>query len=97
VFDGQNLTGPTTVVVVDGLISGVQAPADAEVVDGAGGTLLPGLFDTHAHVGDVSHLKDAAEWGVTTMLDMAARKFDATMALRDLPGMTSPRTAGRPA
>jgi hypothetical protein len=27
------------------------APADAAVVDGGGGTLLPGLFDGHAHLG----------------------------------------------
>jgi hypothetical protein len=29
-----------------------QPPADAFVVDGSGGTLVPGLFDAHSHLGD---------------------------------------------
>jgi hypothetical protein len=29
-----------------------QPPADAFVVDGGGGTLVPGLFDAHSHLGD---------------------------------------------
>jgi imidazolonepropionase-like amidohydrolase len=36
----------------------------------AGGTLLPGLIDTHVHVDKVSQLEASASWGVTTMLDM---------------------------
>jgi imidazolonepropionase-like amidohydrolase len=32
-------------------VGSAVAPADAAVVDGGGGTLLPGLFDSHAHLG----------------------------------------------
>jgi imidazolonepropionase-like amidohydrolase len=97
VFDGGRLGDPTTVVLEDGLISGRGAPDGADLVDGDGGTLLPGLIDTHAHVSEQSQLEALASWGVTTVLDMGAPKFDATMALRDLPGLPSLRTAGRPA
>ncbi len=54
VFDSVAATvGPATDVVVFGQrIAGTRAgppPADAVVIDGAGGTLLPGLCDVHAH------------------------------------------------
>lgn len=54
VFDGDRVLDQTT-VVVDGshIVSvGGAVPAGAEVVDGRGGTLLPGLFDAHVHSGD---------------------------------------------
>jgi hypothetical protein len=46
---------PTNVGVFRDLIVHVGSeppPADAFVVDGGGGTLLPGLFDAHSHLGD---------------------------------------------
>ncbi len=54
VFDAAAGTvGPATNVVVFGQrIAGTRTgapPADAVVIDGAGGTLLPGLCDVHAH------------------------------------------------
>lgn len=97
VFDGKQLGHPTSVVLVDGLISAGPAPDGAELVDGLGGALLPGFIDTHVHAHSEAHLRAAADWGVTTMLDMGARKFDATMALRDRPGLPTLKTAGRPA
>ncbi len=73
VFDGTRLTGADTVVVERGLISavgaGVPVPAGATVHDGQGGTLLPGLIDAHAHT-DLAAARDAARFGVTTLLDM---------------------------
>lgn len=96
-FDGTALSAPTTVVLADGLIAAGPAPHDATVVDGAGGTLLPGLIDTHAHVSDEAHLRACAANGVTTVLDMAAPHFAATMALKHRPGLPSLLSAGRPA
>ncbi len=46
---------PTNVVVYRERIASVRKdapPAGARVVDGGGGTLLPGLFDGHAHASD---------------------------------------------
>lgn len=49
VFDGTTVLDADSVLVRDGVIvdvgSGLQPPADAELVDGEAGTLLPGLID----------------------------------------------------
>jgi len=53
VFDGSRFLAPGTRVLVErGRIGAVGAdvtPGDADVVDLAGGTLLPGFIDAHAH------------------------------------------------
>lgn len=55
-YDGTSSTlVPDPTVVLDGgtivaIGTGVEAPPDAEVVDLAGATLLPGLVDTHVHL-----------------------------------------------
>lgn len=97
VFDGHRASGPTTLLVENGVIRTGPVPAGAEVVDGTGCTLLPGLIDTHVHVSERRHLEAAARWGVTTLLDMGAPRLQETLALRDLPGLPTVRTAGRPA
>ncbi|WP_329060082.1 amidohydrolase family protein [Amycolatopsis sp. NBC_01480] len=73
VFDGSRLTEPVDVVVeggVIGSIGGGQAH-DAEVVDGAGATLLPGLIDAHTHA-DEAALRQALTFGVTIEFDLAS-------------------------
>jgi imidazolonepropionase-like amidohydrolase len=78
VFDGDELLGPTSVLVEDGLITRVAeriAPPspEIEVVHGVGLTLLPGFVDAHTHVfGSVENLRLALAFGVTTELDMFA-------------------------
>ena len=47
-----------------------DVPAGAEVIDAHGKTLLPGLWDMHAHVGDNDGLLNLAA-GVTTVRDLA--------------------------
>ena len=60
----------TTVVVGDDLIEAagpsdsVAAPADGEVIDGSGMTLLPGLIDCHDHLGWFGY-ELADWWGLT--------------------------------
>jgi hypothetical protein len=55
VFVGTRMTRRTTLLVRDGLIRGVggdiAVPSSAQVIDGTGKTLLPGLFDAHTHLG----------------------------------------------
>ena len=53
---------------------------DAEVVNARGKTLLPGLWDMHAHVGDNDGLLNLAA-GVTTVRDLA-NDTDSLMARR---------------
>jgi len=71
VFDGEQLLDASTVVVRDGKVSalGGAMPADLQVLDAKGGTLLPGLIDSHVHT-DIHGLKDALKFGVTTELEM---------------------------
>jgi imidazolonepropionase-like amidohydrolase len=47
----------------------VATPAGADVINAAGKTLLPGLWDMHAHVGDNDGLLNLAA-GVTTVRDL---------------------------
>lgn len=72
-FDGEEILEGATVLIRHGLIEAVgpdvQVPADAEIVDGTGKTLLPGLIDSHTHVYG-NALSDAVRFGVTTEIDM---------------------------
>lgn len=71
-FDGHNVIPDSSILVQDGIIAAVNAgtpPTNAEILDGTGKTLLPGLIDAHTHVFG-SALKEALIFGVTTELDM---------------------------
>jgi imidazolonepropionase-like amidohydrolase len=62
-------------VVIDGAhirSVGDAAPAGATITDARGGTLLPGLIDSHVHT-DLDGLRDALLFGVTTELEMNGR------------------------
>ncbi|MGW5233021.1 amidohydrolase family protein [Streptomyces nodosus] len=96
VFEGDGLSRPRSVHVEDGhVVAG--APVGAPVIDARGGTLLPGLIDTHAHVRELSELKSSAYWGVTTVLDMGTPHLDRTMSLRHLDAEADLFSAGHPA
>ena len=73
VFDGERVSTNTDVLVRDGRIAALgralTAPAQTQVIDGTGKTLLPGFIDAHTHSwGDA--LRDALVFGVTSELDM---------------------------
>ncbi len=74
VFDGTSVLNADSVLVRDGVLvetgSDLQVPHDAEIVDGAGGTLLPGLIDAHTHTFEAAELEQALAFGVSTELDM---------------------------
>ena len=71
VFDGNRVIGARTVTIDGGVIRAVggSVPAGATVVDAGGGTLLPGLIDSHCHTG-LEGLRLALRFGVTTELEM---------------------------
>ena len=73
-FDGQDVIGPTDVLVVNGKIaeikSNITPPANSRMIQGMGHTLLPGMIDCHNHAFHEGHLKEAALFGVTTEMDM---------------------------
>jgi imidazolonepropionase-like amidohydrolase len=98
-FDGSGLVPASSVVVAGGLIqsagpgSSATDWAVAEVIDGDGGVLLPGLFDAHVHLDGPGRLATLASYGITTALDMASLP-EETAALRGQPATTDIRSAG---
>jgi hypothetical protein len=56
-------------IALVGPFSSVSVPQDAEIIDGTGKTLLPGLFDMHAHAQAGDGILNIAS-GVTTVRDM---------------------------
>ncbi|KAI0025695.1 hypothetical protein F4780DRAFT_220487 [Xylariomycetidae sp. FL0641] len=97
VFDGEDISGPKTVVIEGDKIGSVsagkedanekQADDDSDVVvDGTGCTLLPGLIDCYAHVNDNAQLAACAAHGVTSVCDMGGTGSDAAAAAADGPG-----------
>jgi imidazolonepropionase-like amidohydrolase len=95
VFDGHGLRPPGTVVIEGDRIG--TDPSGAEVIDGAGGVLLPGLIDAHVHVRDQDTLRRLCGFGVTTVLDMASGPPALVDSLRAVPGLTGLLSAGTPA
>lgn len=74
VFDGRAPIGEADVLVRDGAVEavafGLCAPEEADVVEARGLTLLPGLIDSHVHIGSYDHLAQCFNFGVTTVIDM---------------------------
>lgn len=76
-FDGTSVTENQSVVIASGRIAAigttVEVPSGAIELSGTGRTLLPGLIDSHVHVGlnsVVEALQQSLAFGVTTVLDM---------------------------
>lgn len=71
IFDGDRVLDASTVLVDGDRIAAVggDIPEGTEVVDGRGGTLLPGLIDAHTHTSEPA-LALALRFGVTTELEM---------------------------
>jgi hypothetical protein len=75
-----DLDGPTSVLIRDGLIAGIGidlAAGDAAILDGGGGFLIPGLWDSHVHIFSSPTEPDTALPlyllnGVTGIRDMGA-------------------------
>ncbi|MHB8295809.1 MAG: amidohydrolase family protein [Acidimicrobiales bacterium] len=75
-FDGERVLDATDLRVVGGRIDAIGGPPvlgeEDLVVDGAGGTLLPGLIDAHVHLlPGCTQL--AATFGVTTLVDQFSK------------------------
>jgi imidazolonepropionase-like amidohydrolase len=99
VFDGEHTTEHRTVLVAGDAIAAVGAanelaiPAGATVIEGSGGTLLPGLIDAHAHVNGEDDLHAALDFGVTTEIDMYSSP-EASVALSRQDALAGAGSAG---
>ncbi|KAM0257703.1 hypothetical protein ACHAQJ_004269 [Trichoderma viride] len=92
VFDGYEV-GELTTIVIDGSVIGTNA-SGAELVDGLGGVLLPGLIDSHCHPLTIEHLEQMSSYGVTTAMDMGCSPEPACNTLRNQTGLTDFYSAG---
>lgn len=86
IFNGIDVSPQNKVVIENGLISD-KTKGDT-VIDGEGGTLLPGLIDSHVHLDGLESLQETTRWGITTMLDMAAPSPEFVDGLKNKPGLT---------
>ncbi|MGW6929846.1 amidohydrolase family protein [Lentzea sp. NPDC054927] len=96
VFDGEKTLGVTNVSIEDGKIVqiGREVPEGAEVVDGTGATLLPGLIDAHVHTSPEA-LALALRFGVTTELEMqGVNTRDRRAAISENDAVADVRSAG---
>jgi len=104
VFDGTGKPAmeKATVVVRDGKIEAVGAsvkpPAGAQIINVAGKTIIPGLINTHGHVGEVKGLRSGPDvytrdnilsqlgvygrYGITTVFSLGGDK-EAAFKIRD--------------
>ena len=70
-----------SVIVNDGIITAVATtgeldlPADARHIDGDGGTLIPGLIDSHVHIWDRADLPAYLSYGITTVRNMSGMPY----------------------
>lgn len=75
IFDGEIVISEGSIIIENGKIVNVgrnlSPPDKAEVIDGKGKTLLPGLIDAHVHIVSPQDLKQALVFGVTTVIDMS--------------------------
>ena len=77
-----------TIVVVDGSIAGVgqardvKVPANATIVNAAGKTIIPGLWDMHAHFEQVEWGPIYLASGVTTIRDVG-NELEFVTSVRD--------------
>ncbi len=97
VFDGTKMLRGVNVAVENGKIAAVgksiSSPPGAEVIDGHGRTLLPGLIDSHTHIFGIDSLREAAIFGVTTELDMFTAIQQAMTIRKDMEAGKYPQAA----
>ncbi|MDX2708360.1 amidohydrolase family protein [Streptomyces sp. PA03-6a] len=100
VFDGTRLRDWTSVRFADGVITdcatGPTARDGDVVVDAEGGTLLPGLIDSHIHLVPGA-LAQGLTFGVTTALDMFSQADVMAVAKQQAaarPDVADVRSAG---
>lgn len=92
IFDGENVTGPGSVVIEDGLIS--DNTTGAEIIDGTGCMIIPGLIDTHVHIANEPELRNCIKYGVTTVCDLGAYPKQLFEKMKRVKGTTEYLSSG---
>lgn len=97
VFDGNEMIGKRNVIFQKGKIIDISGniPTGAQIINGTGCTLMPGLIDSHVHTSEDS-LRDAILFGVTTELEMqgSMTKKGRELQLKNKHDISDVRSAG---
>lgn len=104
-FDGERVLEHRSVLISNGKIQWIRGPEatmpNAQVIEGTGRTLLPGLIDAHVHMPwrAEAAAQQALVLGVTTQLDMSTGRLTVLKELetQDRLELADLRTAGTPA
>lgn len=96
VFNGDNLSANTT-VIIDGSIIDSNNSDITQRIDAKGATLLPGLIDSHCHPRNATHLQDLTHHGVTTAFIMACFEPQLCKSRQGHPFLMDARLASAPA
>lgn len=71
----------------------LQVPADADVIDGSGITMLPGLIDCHDHLASMSY-EIASRWGIAEQRTLRQMRIASVLRQTLESGYTTVRDAG---
>lgn len=69
-------------IIAVGAAGALRAPQGVRVVDGNGGTLIPGLIDAHIHLNDEAELAAYLAHGVTGVRNMSGYPFHLRLSER---------------
>lgn len=81
-FDGERILDNATVVVRNGKIIKIDSAQNVisvkakKNIDGKNKTLIPGLINAHCHLASADNLKEAAQAGVLTMIELLRMNED---------------------
>lgn len=76
--DGQTVVVENGRIAAVGPMAKVKAPAGAQIIDGTGKTLIPGLWDNHQHYGDNSTGPLLLASGITSVRDPGNYPMEST-------------------
>ncbi len=76
--DGQTVVVENGRIAAVGPMAKVKAPAGAQIIDGTGKTLIPGLWDNHQHYGDDSTGPLLLASGITSVRDPGNYPMEST-------------------
>lgn len=86
--DASRVQTGQSVLIIGGVVRAVapaeeiDTPEGAQIIDGEGQTLLPGLIDAHVHVWDEAELAGYLAHGVTSVRNMSGMPFHLRLARR---------------
>ena len=89
-FDGNKVTEHANIYVKKGKIVQIDSSNQTsllkskKIIDGKNKTLIPGLINAHCHLSSSNDLKDAAQAGILTMIELFRMQENTIQRFRKL-------------